>query len=112
MRYVYWLDQSSFASKEAALAHFDTLDEMSRASAIDDALEVQGIEGERMVVVNAVHIIAHAQGTAGRDLVAWALSTMEDIVMEDARACSEDEWMQGYDGLGVEYCAGVSIKEE
>ncbi len=103
MEMKYWMNHSSFDSREKALAHFDGLTEGVRETVICDALNIQGIEENQAAIENLANIIALADGSAGRDIVEWAMTTMEYIVEEDAHGCPEDDWMQGYDGLGVEY---------
>lgn len=102
MKMKYWMNRSSFDSRKA-LAHFDGLTEGVRETVICDALNIQGIDENQRATENLANIIALADGSAGRDIVEWAMTTMEYIVEKDAHGCPEDNWMQGYDGLGVEY---------
>lgn len=106
MKMKYWMNHSSFDSRREALACFDSLNERVREGIICDALNIQGIEENQRMIENLANIIAQADGTAGHDVVEWAMTTMEYIVEEDAHGCPEDDWMEGYDGLGVEYKGG------
>ena len=103
MEMKYWMNYSSFDSREEALACFDSLSGMVKVGIIVDALNIQGIEENQAAIENLAGIIMLADGTAGHDVVEWAMTTMEYIVEEDAHGCPSDDWMQGYDGLGVEY---------
>lgn len=103
MKMRYWLNQNNFDSRKDAMTYFDGLTDGTKEYLICNVLIRLGFDENEDAAETIAHIIALADGTAGRDIVDWALSSMEDIVAEDARGCPEDDWTQGYDGLGVEY---------